>query len=313
MSGRGFLLLNLLITAVLGGLALRQYLAERRVQRHVGGRLAQLHALGRALPSPTRRRRISFAGAARGRTLPRAIRVQIARADLSLQPRTVGLAGAGAMLLCALVGWRLGWIAVMALLGFMILAVAVWLYRLVSGRIAAFVAGLPYFLDNVRQLMVVGNSLQQAVEKAALNTPLSVHRYLAPMTRRMQSGAAVGESITWLANRLDVLELHMLATAVQTNLRYGGRMSTVLGNLVGTLRDRARAMRELGSATAETRASGVVLGSLPVIAALGIGLTNFSYVQFFLDTTQGHHLLAVAVTLQILGTLAMRRIMRLDY
>ena len=78
------------------------------------------------------------------------------------------------------------------------------------------------------------------------------------MIRRIDNGAPIPDAVTWLAARLEVPELHMLATAIETNFRYGGRMSVVLANLVQILRDRARVGRELKAATAEIRFSAIV-------------------------------------------------------
>ncbi len=136
---------------------------------------------------------------------------------------------------------------------------------------------------------------------------------MAPLLRRVQYGAPPGDSVAWLAERLDVIELHMLAAAIQTNARFGGRISTVLANLTQILRDRARVERELHSATAETRMSALVLGALPVVVAAFIGVTNPSYIAFFLDVPQGHKMIAIALGMEVAGVLIMRRIMRIDF
>ena len=126
-----------------------------------------------------------------------------------------------------------------------------------------------FFLEYLiaRKMLATGNSVQQALTRRDReNANPHMQRYLEPMIRRMQNGAAVGDSSTWLAERLDVLELHMFATAIQTNIRYGGRLSAaVLANLITVLRDRrARRPAELKAATSETRMSALILGALPI-------------------------------------------------
>ncbi len=105
----------------------------------------------------------------------------------------------------------------------------------------------------------------------------------------------------------------MLAVAVQASMQYGGRLSLVLGNLAATLRDRVRVSRELKSATAEMRVSAYVVGALPIVSGIVMGVANPSYAQFFIHDPTGHELLAVAGGLQIIGIMAMRKLMRLDY
>ena len=244
---------------------------------------------------------------------PRFIRLRLVRAGMTLEWRSVILFWAGTALLCGSAAWFGG-----AIIGaeslFAVLGLAFGLFQMITAnRLRAFIDGLPLYLDAARQLVMVGNSLQQAMVKAGDGCSPGVARHLAPLLRRVQFGAPPGDSVAWLAERLDIIELHMLAAAIQTNARYGGRISTVLANLTQILRDRARVERELHSATAETRMSSLVLGALPVVVAAFIGVTNPSFMQFFINTPQGHKLIAVAVGMELTGLLVMRRIMRIEF
>ena len=78
-------------------------------------------------------------------------------------------------------------------------------------------------------------------------------------------------------------------------------------------RDRDRVTRELRAATAETRVSALLIGALPVIAFVLMSALNPRYATFFMPDPTGHRLLAVAGGLQVLGVVAIRRLLRLDY
>jgi tight adherence protein B len=293
---------------LLGGFAmLRSDGAKAAERRHLETRLRELRLNDHAELA---------AGAAwtgLSRDLPRWLSITLARADIVPRIEPILLAGgiiaaaAGLSLLLA------GWMAAVAVIvaasgggGFALRMIA-------RRRMARFADGLPFFLDTARQMLTTGNSVQQALTRASENSGAEMQRYLLPMVRRMQNGASVGDSVTWLADRLNILELHMFATAIQTNIRYGGRLSLVLSNLIAVLRDRSRVLRELKAATAETRMSGLVLAALPVGAGAFIMVTNSAYLQFFIQTEQGNHLLMLAVALQLLGMAAMRWLMKLDY
>jgi tight adherence protein B len=313
MTGLGFLLLGILALFVMAGLSLLAGRAHRLRQQQVQGRLQALRdsvvvgetATGRVVAAPAR--------------TPRLLRLWLARADLSLSPRFLSAAGlllagivAGLVLLFGPIAAGAVAAAVPAC-GLYILA------NLASRRLKAFIAGLPMFLDAVRQLLMVGNSTQQALLKAAENASPALQRYLQPMIRRIHNGAPIPDAVSWLANRLEVSELYMLATAIETNFRFGGRLSAVLANLVQILRDQARVGRELKAATAEIRFSAIVLGLMPIIAAamLGfasmLGIVNPSYLLFFVEAEQGPRLAGIAIGLQLFGILVMRRIMRLEF
>ena len=310
MNGFGFLLLGVLALFVLAGISLLAGRTQRRQRQQVLERLDELR-IDTAVAPPAESGSRRFVAGASGS--PHFLRLWLARADIALPPHLLlGLAGAAAAI-ALLVTWLAGPVAGAAALVVLMLAGVYVLWRLASRRLDAFIDGLPFFLDALRQLLVVGNSVQQGLLRAADSAAPAMQRYLRPLVRRINNGAPIPESIQWLAQRLEVPELHMLATAVETNFRYGGRMSTVLANLILILRDRARVGRELRAATAEIRFGAIVLSFMPLAAAGMIAVIQPSYVMFFVDTEQGHRLAAIAIGLQLVGTVIMRRIMRMEF
>lgn len=245
--------------------------------------------------------------------LPARLQVLLLRADYVPDGSVLALLAAAALAVGGALGLRLGPLVGAAGALAVLAAGPIGLQMLASRRIAALRDGMPFFIDGIRQVLMAGGSLQQALLRATASTSPALRRYLAPMIRRINNGAAPGDSLVWLAERLDLAELHMFAAAVQASMRYGGRLSAVLANLAHTLRERARVERELRAATAETRVSAMLIGGLPAIAGLAMGLLNPKYAAFFLGDPTGHRLLAIALGLQLAGVLAMRRLMRVDY
>ncbi|WP_395677151.1 type II secretion system F family protein [Inquilinus sp.] len=308
MNGLGFLLLGVLLFFALAALSLFTGRVQRRRQQEMAGRLEELRG---ALPAADGdAAAVMPTGAPTG---PRLFQLWQARADVSLPLHLVGI---GVVAVAAL-GAGLAWLVdpvVGLVVAVVLLLVAVFaLWQLATRRLNAFIEVLPFFLDAVRQLLIAGNSMQQALFKAADNASPAMLRYLQPMIRRVNNGAAIPDSLRWLATRLDVPELYMLATAVETNFRYGGRMSVVLANLIQILRDRARVGRELKAATAEIRFGAIVLGCMPFAAAAIMAVLQPNYLMFFVETEPGIRLAVIAISLQVVGLLVMRRIMRLEF
>jgi len=245
--------------------------------------------------------------------LPAWLKVTMARADFVPSTASMVKWAGGAVVVALLLTWRLDWVAGIGGLLLGLAAGPVWLRVLAKRRINKLVEGLPFLFDAIRQMMMAGGSLQQALLRATENADFAMRRYLDPVMRRMQNGASIGDSLTWQAERLNLAELHMLAVAVQASMQYGGRLSLVLANLSATLRDRTRVARELRSATAEMRVSAYVVGALPVASGIVMSLANPSYATFFLHDPTGHTLLAVAIGMQLIGVMAMRHLMRMDY
>jgi len=305
----GFLLVFSLLVLTMLGVLLRVSDARATARRAgLERRLATLRpALGREDDEPILPRQRAEL------RVPLRVRRLLARADMTLRrdllviwAGLVVIAGTlGAVLLQPLAG--LG-------LALVVIGLPVWhIKRTAAKRMAKLAEGLPSFLEGLRQLAISGNSLQQAVIKGVQGAEPDVRRYMLSLERRLLNGGQVPDALEALANRLAAPELHMLAISVRINLRHGGRIAPVLSNVAAVLRDQLRVQRELRSATAETRWSGMVASGLPPLAALGICLLNPSYPEFFLHTPNGHKLLAVALGFEFTGILAMRRIMKLDY
>ncbi len=245
--------------------------------------------------------------------MPAFLERNLARADMTIGPRF--LAGHGVALAVAipLAGWGAGVLGVVAILTAGLAAPLLWIKHVADRRVAAFVGQLPNFLDSIRQLLLVGQSFQQALTRATEDSSEAVRRYLDPAMRRIANGASVTEALDSVAGRIDLTELHMVVAAVRTNQRTGGSIAPMLIGLATLLRDRARVVRELKAASAETRLSATVLCGLPPVAFLLISVMNHDYMRYLWETDGGRRLLLIGIGFQTAGLLTMRRLMRLDF
>jgi tight adherence protein B len=70
---------------------------------------------------------------------------------------------------------------------------------------------------------------------------------------------------------------------------------------------------EVKSLTAEGRISGIVVGVLPIALVAIISVMQPDYLEPLLATETGHKLLGVAVVLETLGFLAIRKVSRVNF
>ncbi|AMK25170.1 type II secretion system F family protein (plasmid) [Sphingobium sp. SJ10-10] len=296
LSGAAFLILSLLIVAGIGW----QLLAEQARQRAVIDR-----RLGLASAAVAQRRVVLAA--------PDVVAPLLAQAQIDVTTQALGIFG-GVLVLAALVALlAAGPVAALAVIAGVPLGLLAWVRRRAQRRVEALIEALPYYIDAVRQMQAVGNSLAQALERALADAPAIVQAYIAPVARRLELGAPVADAMQMLAERLRVPEISMLAAAIRTNMRYGGSISAVLLNLANILRERIRIKRELKAAISEAKISGRVLIVMPLVAMALLVAMNPSYIDFFVNDPRGHRLAVVAVVLQGMGMLVMRRVMRLAF
>lgn len=215
---------------------------------------------------------------------------------------------------------------------FVVVAVAVWFLGLLGGLAAGlgflgiayqrlnaaadrkvndFLEELPSFLERLRQLISTGNSQAQAFDKALIYSGDAIRCYLDPVALRLKIGVPLPDALRIQAQRLAVAELAMLAMIVRTNLRYGGNLGYILEHLARVLRDRSRVRNEFKSMSSELRSTAIVMVAIPPLVGLAIMIMNPTYLDYFAD--KGQVMLAVAIGLEVIGIVIMRRLMRIEY
>jgi tight adherence protein B len=246
-------------------------------------------------------------------TMPRRIDPILAQAQLEPTPQLV------AVLIGVL---ALSFAMTLAIAGFvpglMIVAgeatiVAMYVNGRARRRRDTLIDAMPFYLDGVRQLMSIGNSLPQALQRAMPSAAAIVQSFLGPATRRIELGAPVADSMQQLADRLAISEVAMLAAAIRVNIRFGGPMTSILGNLAQIVRERLRIKRELASATAEVKVSTQLLVVLPLLLVVFLLSTNTSYREFFFHDPRGHRLAWIAAVMQGIGIMIMMRMKRMSF
>jgi tight adherence protein B len=232
---------------------------------------------------------------------------------LGLAPRTLvivaGSAVAATLFMCKWQGIAVGAAFALAVLAGGMIVVQV----LIQRHIRQLGEMMPNFFDRVRQLLAVGNSLPTAFTRAVSSAQPALATFFAPAIRRVGNGAGFSETITATAQDMDLYEMHLFAAAISANMRFGGSLTHVLGNLVGFLRKRAAVERELRANTAQIRFSAWVLGLLPIFVASLIVMQNRAYAQWFLTDPLGHRFLIYCILSQIAGAFVMRAITRTQF
>ncbi|MCE9650331.1 MAG: type II secretion system F family protein [Parvibaculum sp.] len=247
------------------------------------------------------------------RVLPAMLRRRLLQAGTHIDPTRLSLMAFGlaaAWIALVLVSGVLVAIVVCAVV---LLAAFAIVDHLASRRMNALSACMSGFLDRVRQLLIVGNSLSVALARATQGSPPILVEFFSPTIRRIANGAGVAERVNQLADEIDLHELRLLGAAIETNLRFGGSLAAVLSNLIENIRRRSAVDREVRSNTSQIRASAWILALLPLVACAAVMVKNPDYVRYFIDTTTGNKLLIYAACSELVGAFLMRSIVRVNY
>jgi tight adherence protein B len=111
------------------------------------------------------------------------------------------------------------------------------------------------------------------------------------------------------------MDVNLMVTAVIIQREVGGSLSEILESISAVIRDRMRLKREVRVLTTQGRATGVILGCLPI--TLGavlhfVGKMTYpnepSFIEPMFHVTAGQWMLAGAAVLQVIGFVVIWRI-----
>jgi tight adherence protein B len=121
------------------------------------------------------------------------------------------------------------------------------------------------------------------------------------------------QALKALAERVPLLDAKFFVTAVLTQRDAGGNLSEVLDNLAKVIRERFKVKRQVRVISAHGRITGWVLSLLPPSLAMATLLINPDHLGTLTGDPVGRQMIVVAVSLQIIGTLIIRKIVNVEY
>ena len=109
------------------------------------------------------------------------------------------------------------------------------------------------------------------------------------------------------------MDVRFFVTAVLTQRETGGNLAEVLDNLATVTRDRFRVRRHISVLTAQGRLTGWILGIFPLALGFVLMVINPAHMHAFFGDPLGFRLLQIAIVLQAVGALVIRRIVRVEF
>jgi tight adherence protein B len=156
-----------------------------------------------------------------------------------------------------------------------------------------------------------GFSVQQAIERAASDSPMPIAEEFALVVRRIALGASLEDALTELARRCGE-NFELLAHIVIVQYRAGGNLPGLLLGLAGNVQERLQFRDEARALTAQARYSGLILALLPFGFLALITLVSPAYVQGLFNSSSGRVMLLAGGGLLTIGVVSIRAISRVE-
>jgi tight adherence protein B len=184
--------------------------------------------------------------------------------------------------------------------------------RLRTKRLNGFEAQLPEAIDLLGRAIRAGHPLSSGLKMVADETQEPIAGEFRRAFEEQRFGLPFEDAVLAMADRVTLVDVRILVTAILIQREVGGNLAEVLDNLASVIRARFVIRRQLRTFTAQGRMSGYVLAVLPIAVATIIYFLNPNYMMILFTDPLGKLMLGTASVMQLIGFLWIRNIVNID-
>lgn len=184
----------------------------------------------------------------------------------------------------------------------------VFVQRRITKRLDNFQRQLADCLSLVANSLRAGFSFLQTMEiiSREMEPPMSTE--FERVMRDTSLGKSLDEALHDMDERVGSADFSLVVTAVLIQQQVGGNLATILDTIRETISERIRLRREIGTLTAQGRATGIILASIPTALFLFFYFFSPGFIQPLITTTIGHLAIGGALILEIIGFFIIHKI-----
>ena len=186
-----------------------------------------------------------------------------------------------------------------------------WLFWRRSRRLKAFGSQLPDAMELVARALRAGQSLPAGFQMVSTEMSEPIGKEFGRVFEEQNLGCSMEESLRSLAERIPNTDLKFFVTAVILQRQTGGDLAEILDKIGHLIRERFQIWGQIQALTGEGRLSGIILMALPFLLFVVVYYLNPTYVMLLFEDDLGKKMLAVALFMQVLGALCIRKIVNI--
>jgi tight adherence protein B len=128
----------------------------------------------------------------------------------------------------------------------------------------------------------------------------------------MRIGRGQSEALNELGMRIPRPDVQMFVTGVNILQETGGNMAETFQTITYTIRERQKIEKKIEAMTAQGVTQGIILTSVPFFLLILFWIVDPSYVEPLFTSVPGLLALGLMFLLQIVGGLAIRKIVKIN-
>ena len=242
------------------------------------------------------------------------VATQLARADLKIKVSEYMLLNIGSVLVLFLVGYgafRSLFLAVaFAVAGYF--APRIYVSYRIRQRLTAFNDQLSDSINLLANSLRSGYSLLQSMETVSneLGPPLASE--FGRVVQEIALGLSTEQALANMLRRIESDDLDMLVTAINVQHEVGGNLAEILETIGHTIRERVRIKGEIRVLTAQQMITAYLISFLPVGLGMILYVINADYIGLLFSEPCGWIMVAVALTIIVVGFVIIRKIVDIE-
>lgn len=186
------------------------------------------------------------------------------------------------------------------------------LHHLKKKRLSIFTSQLCNVISLISNSLKAGYSFLQALDMVAKETSPPISVEFSRVLREDNLGVPLDKALENLVKRIESEDLDLVVTAVLIQKQIGGNLSEILDRVAYTIRERIRIKGEIKTLTAQGRLSGLIVSLLPVILGLILSLLQPDIYKLLITERMGWLIIGIGVTMQIIGILIIKKLIRVE-
>jgi len=185
---------------------------------------------------------------------------------------------------------------------------AIWLFLRRRSRFKKFAHLLPDALELVARALRSGHSLNSGLHIVVQEMPAPISTEFGIAYEEQNLGVPIESALKNMLKRMPNLDLQFFVTAVTIQRQSGGDLAEILEKIGHIIRERFKILGQVKALTGEGRISGIVLMALPIGLFVATYQLNPEYVKLLFTDELGRKMIAVAVIMQFIGAIVIKKI-----
>lgn len=184
--------------------------------------------------------------------------------------------------------------------------------RRVKKRNDKFINQFPDALDIIVRSVRSGFPLSVALQMLAENTEDPVREEFRQVVDDIALGRPLQQALARLAVRINESDIRFFVVVLSVQQETGGNLAEIIGNLSNVIRKRKQLRHKIHAITSEGRATGWVLGSMPILLLFALSIFSHDYVSVLWMEPAGHKLLGAIAGLIAVCAIVIKQMITVD-